>query len=376
MRLTTAGSAALALTLAVMFVGGVGLQQSATAVEAAAAVDPRAIAERIAVLLQTEYMDAETGKAYAARLREQAAHGAYDGLVGAALAERLTLDLLAVKDDRHLRVRLGAPMMHRMSGPAPTGGPRQPPGDAAPPTIETAGWITPAIAFIRFNEFPRDPAGIEAVRAFLREHAAATTLIFDLRTNHGGGPDLLDALFPILFPKPMRLASAEARRGMESVALTGPNLRAVEGAPSNVKEYWVTPEAAGPLQRVKVLVLTSPATASAAEVFSAAMKWSGRGTLIGGQTAGANHFGTLEMLDGGLTLFLPVGRMFNPADGKDWEGVGIAPDIAVAPEQALTVALVRAGVPEAEAARLSNQYRPTLPMTRRAAPGTTGSASP
>jgi len=68
--------------------------------------------------------------------------------------------------------------------------------------------------------------------------------------------------------------------------------------------------------------------------------------------------------------------MFNPADGKDWEGVGIAPDIAVAPEQALTVALVRAGVPEAEAARLSNQYRPTLPMTRRAAPGTTGSASP
>lgn len=373
MRWTTAGRVALAL--AMTFVGGVRLQPSAAAVQAPA-VDPRAVAERIAVLLQAEYMDAETGKAYAARLRAQAAHGAYDGLAGAALAEKLTRDLLAVKDDRHLRVRLGAPMLHRMSSPPPTGGPGQPSGDAAPPAIETAGWIAPGIAFIRFNEFPHDPAAIAAVRAFLRGHADAATVIFDLRTNHGGGPDLLDALFPMLFAKPTRLAGAEARLGMESVAMAGPNLRTVEGAAGNVKEYWVTPEAAGPLQQVKVVVLTSPATASAAEMFSAAMKWSGRGTLIGGQTAGANHFGTLEMLDGGLTLFIPVGRMFNPADGKDWEGVGIAPDVAVAPEQALSVALVRAGVPEAEAARLSDRYRPTLPMTRRAAPGTPGSAGP
>jgi hypothetical protein len=96
---------------------------------------------------------------------------------------------------------------------------------------------------------------------------------------------------------------------------------------------------------------------------------SGRATLVGGPTAGANHFGSMEPLGGGLSLFVPVGRTFNPANGKDWEGTGVAPDIIVEPEQALTVALVRAGLPAARAASLADQYRPNLPMTRPPAVG-------
>jgi C-terminal processing protease CtpA/Prc len=113
-----------------------------------------------------------------------------------------------------------------------------------------------------------------------------------------------------------------------------------------------------------VFVLTSPATGSAGEQFAAALKWTGRATLIGAPTAGANHFGSAEPVGGGLTLFVPVGRTFNPADGKDWEGTGISPDIVVAPEEALAVALVRAGLPEAKAESLAEQHRPRLPMTK------------
>lgn len=355
-------------------------QAPAAAGQTVTAVKPRAVADRVAALLEADYLDAETGQAYAARVREQAARGAYDGLVGAALADRLTLDLLAVKDDRHLRVRFGAPMMRMMSGPIGPGGPgpgrdtNAPPSTGRPPApmapaIEQAGWIAPGIAYIRFNEFPPEAAVTEATRAFLRDHANAATLIFDLRTNRGGGPAQMDVIFPMLFSKPTRLVDMATRSGNERLGPGGPNLRPAGDGRSFVKEYWVTPSAESSLRQSRVFVLISPATGSAGEMFAAALKWSGRATLIGAPTAGANHFVSMQPLDGGLTLFVPVGRTFNPADGKDWEGDGVAPDIAVAPEQALTTALVRAGLPEAQAASFAEQYRPSLPMTRPPAIG-------
>jgi hypothetical protein len=341
------------------------------------AAEVRAIAERIAGLLEADYLYPETGKAYATRVRKQAASGAYDKLNGRALADVLTLDLLAVQDDSHLRVRFGARMMtppmvgpdgsggHSTTGPMPapsaSSGPR--PTSAA---MEQAGWIAPGIAYVRFNEFPPDPAVTENVRSFLRDHASATTLIFDLRTNRGGGPAQMDVIFPLLFDKPTRLCGMATRAGVERFGpIAGPNMRKVEGEPGFVTtEYWVTPGAASPLQQVRVVVLTSPATGSAGEQFAAALKWTGRATLIGAPTAGANHFGSMEPVGGGLSLFVPVGRTFNLADGKDWEGTGISPDIVVVPEEALAVALVRAGLLEAKAALLAEQHRPRLPMTK------------
>lgn len=363
------------LLLAVSSAAGAQTPELAPAGPTEPAVKPRAVAEQVAALLEADYLYAETGKVYAARMREQAARGAYDGLAGAALADSLTLDLLAVKDDKHLRVRSGAPMMRMMPGPGggsgspgpgpvrETGSPQAALRTRAAPAIEQAGWIAPGIAYIRFNEFPPDPAVTEAARAFLGDHANATTLIFDLRTNRGGGPAQMDVIFPMLFSKPTRLVGMATRSRKEGLAPAGPNLRNVENEPG-VKEYWVTPDSASPLQQARVFVLTSPATGSAGEMFAAALKWSGRATLVGGPTAGANHFGSMESLGGGLTLFVPVGRTFNPADGKDWEGAGVAPDIAVEPEQALTVALVRAGLPAERAASLADHYRPNLPMTR------------
>lgn len=328
----------------------------------------RAIAERIAALLETNYLYPDTGRAYAATMRERAAAGAYDGLAGRALADRLTLDLLAVRDDAHLRVRFGAPPMQPMPGgppPARVAGPPMGPLGARPPAIEQAGWIAPGIAFIRFNEFPPDPAVTDAVRAFLHAHANAKTLIFDLRTHRGGGPAQMDAIFPTLFATPVRLAALATREGVDAIGPGGPAMRVVKGAPGFVtREHWAIPAGATPLQKARVFVLTSAATGSAGEHFAAALKWTSRATLIGTATAGANHFGSIEPLGGGLTLFVPVGRTFNPADGKDWEGSGIAPDIAVPADQALAVALIHAGLADAEATAISARYRPSLPMER------------
>jgi C-terminal processing protease CtpA/Prc len=91
--------------------------------------------------------------------------------------------------------------------------------------------------------------------------------------------------------------------------------------------------------------------------------------VIGRATAGANHFGGDQDLGGGYSVFLPVGRSYDPKTGKDWEGVGILPDIYVAPEQALVIALNQAGLPSIEAEQLSAKLAPSMPMIERRSGG-------
>ena len=61
---------------------------------------------------------------------------------------------------------------------------------------------------------------------------------------------------------------------------------------------------------------------------------------------------------------MPVGRTYDIKTGKDWEGDGIAPDIAVDPKQALVVALEKAGLSHEEAVRLDAQEVPAEPVHR------------
>ncbi|KRA20730.1 S41 family peptidase [Lysobacter sp. Root604] len=89
--------------------------------------------------------------------------------------------------------------------------------------------------------------------------------------------------------------------------------------------------------------LTSKRTRSAGEHFALALQRTHRGTLIGERTAGANHFGGIEPIGAGLAAFIPVGRTYDPDTGKDWEGVGIVPDIEVPADEALAKALTLAG---------------------------------
>lgn len=45
------------------------------------------------------------------------------------------------------------------------------------------------------------------------------------------------------------------------------------------------------------------------------------------------------MVGEAFEIFVPVGRAINPISKDNWEGTGIAPDIAVPADEALTVAL-------------------------------------
>ncbi len=93
---------------------------------------------------------------------------------------------------------------------------------------------------------------------------------------------------------------------------------------------------------VPLFVLISQATGSAAEEFSFVLKNRGRATLVGRRTAGAGHMVAQAPVGHGFTVSVSITFVSDPVTGAEWEQIGVQPDLAVAPEQALTAAHVAA----------------------------------
>jgi C-terminal processing protease CtpA/Prc len=293
------------------------------------------------------------------------------------LAAALTRDVQAVHRDGHLKiyaqsVATGAQPQMMMVSPQAQ---QRPAGTATPgqgKPIEEARWLAPGIAYIRFTIFPLDAAVTAAAEKFMKDHADASTVIFDMRTNKGGGMAQSAVMLPYLFDEETVFVAQDTRASVAR-AMGGsfpPWMRAGSSSKEGIAttEIFVRPH---PSERrlfdAKVYVLTSGFTASAAEAFAFGLKTTGRATLIGQNTTGGGHFAPPgQRVNEMFAAFVPVGRAYDPRTGKGWERTGVAPDIIVPAEQALVEALVRSGVARTEAERLSASVRPSGPMNRPA----------
>lgn len=91
---------------------------------------------------------------------------------------------------------------------------------------------------------------------------------------------------------------------------------------------------------VPLVVLVDGGTASAAEVVAGALQDRGRAVLVGSRTYGKGSVQEPRPLPGGASLALTVARWTTPA-GRSLEGVGLVPDIEVAPAAPAEVAARR-----------------------------------
>lgn len=322
----------------------------------------REVAAKLADQLVNLFVFHDQAEAYAAMLRKNAASGRYDSGTRGELAKRMTDDLQAVHKDGHLHVMLAPPA--EKAGGATGGHSGPPPG--LPPLIQSAKAIAPGIGYIRFTAFFGTDEEKAAVAKWLAENSKDKVLIFDLRNHHGGGLAEQDEIFSYLFAKKTPLVKMAVSKDVyeHRGSPLEPSATLVFAADGDkmVATHSAIPGAATPLRNAKVYLLVSNRTASAAEHFSLAMKSTGRATLIGEATAGANHFGGGIPLNEHFAVWMPVGRTYDIKTGKDWEGAGIAPDIEVDPKQALVVALEKAGLSHAEAIKLDAQEVPAEPV--------------
>lgn len=146
----------------------------------------------------------------------------------------------------------------------------------------------------------------------------AGAVIIDLRRNGGGSPAMIQLISSYFLRDTTHLNSFENRG--EDV----------------LKQFWSLPYVPGKsMFDTDLYILTSPRTFSAAEEFTYNMKNLKRATLVGETTGGGAHPGGTQIVNDDFLIWVPTGRAVNPITKTNWEGTGIAPDIAVAQDKAL-----------------------------------------
>ena len=301
---------------------GIAAQQAPPALDAATR---QQVIDGAIEHMQRAYIFEEVAAKMAAALRAHVKAGAYDTITsGADFASVLTKHLQEVSKDKHLRL---------VYNPAGIAG-AQPPTTDEERTRRAAAErrgnyglhrverLDGNVGYIELRGFSGSQEAGTAVAAAMNLLANTDALIFDLRRNGGGSPVTIGFISSYLFDSRVHLNDFYVREtGRRQSFHTS---ETVEG-----RRYG---------QSKPVYVLTSNRTFSAAEEFTYNLKHLKRAVIVGETTGGGAHPGGVRRITDQFGIWLPTGRAINPITGTNWEGVGIAPDIAVDPAEALRAA--------------------------------------
>lgn len=278
--------------------------------------------------INSAYVFPDVAKRMEQHVRALIAKGDYDNVTSArAFADKLTADLQSVSKDKHLRVRFSyepLPVRSRNDQPSEEEeAQRLRFMERVNYGFEKVQRLDGNIGYIEFRGFMGPELGAETVAAAMNFVANTDALIFDLRRNGGGDPEMVAVICSYLF-------------GEDKVHLNDLYWR--EG--DRTVEFWTMPE------RVKgkrylgkdVYVLTSNRTFSGAEEFSYNLKNLKRAKIVGETTGGGAHPGGTFRLSDHFSAFISTGRAISPITKTNWEGTGVIPDVAVPKDIALETA--------------------------------------
>jgi C-terminal processing protease CtpA/Prc len=174
------------------------------------------------------------------------------------------------------------------------------------------------IGYLKLNSFP-DPAVCRAtMMTAMASLNHVDAIIFDLRDNHGGEPEMVALMAAYLFDHPEYWYNPRENTTQES---------------------WTrSPVPGSRLGDKPVYVLMSARTFSGAEQFCYDLKMLKRATLVGETTGGAAHSGVFHRIDDHFGIGIPETRPINPFGKADWAETGVEPDVKMKAANALEAA--------------------------------------
>jgi retinol-binding protein 3 len=253
----------------------------------------------------------------------QGRYGGHDTLE--SLAQELTRALFAMTQDRHLAV---AVVEGRSAAPASTvsdGETREMRARRANFGVQRVEVLAGNVGYLNLTWFYRLEEAREAISSAMQLLRSADALILDMRENGGGSPDTVALLASYLF-------DAHGLDLFEIVSRSGSGDRYTTLEPAVPERNGGRP----------VYVLTSTRTFSAGEGLAFILQERRRAEVIGEPTPGAANPGRPYPVHPRLEVTVPNAYVRTAMTGRNWEGVGVVPDLAVPARDALRSAHIRA----------------------------------
>lgn len=286
----------------------------------------------VAKLLKENYVFPKEGKEISDLLLNNLKKGVYqDILKPEQFSKKLTEDIQSINQDKHLRIKFDPERVAREKQVHSKQDSidferemnmRDKQGNFGFRKVEI---LKGNVGYLDLRGFQSIAYGREAAEASMQFLSNTDAIIFDLRQNGGGNPDMIQLLSTYLFDKPTHLNNFYWRSGDKHL------------------ESWTFEEVKGSrMTDTDVYVLTSSSTFSAAEEFSYNLQQLKRATIIGETTKGGAHPGGVFIATDRFTVWIAVGRAINPISKTNWEGVGVVPHMKVEADKALEFAHMEA----------------------------------
>lgn len=283
----------------------------------------KAIVDTVCDKMNRAYVYEDKGKQISDYLQIQLRVGIYYNYTEPEkLATKLTNDMRRICYDGHLAVRTDATapagaLTAISSQPAPA-----PLSKEENFNFKNIDILPGNIGYFRLDGFTSNRDVWPVLEHALHFLERSQALIFDLRYNSGGSGGMVNLIECYLFNKKTEMNGLITRSGKDTTH--------IEADPADVKNFTLN---------MPIYILTSHKTFSAAEDFSYGMQSAHRAEIVGETTGGGAHPVQTSPIGYGLILRVPFMRSFNPYTHKDWEGVGVIPDIRSPADSALVFAL-------------------------------------
>jgi len=271
--------------------------------------------------LKEHYVYPDVAQKMADALLTHEKSGDDDGeMDGGTFAALLTRQMREVSPDRHLLlVYSQTALPQNPTGPTPENLARYREAmEAENCTFEKVEILPGNIGYLKLNSFPEVSVCRATATAAMASLNQADAIIFDLRGNGGGEPEMVALIASYLFDHPEYWYNPRENTTQHS---------------------WTrSPVPGNRLADKPVYVLTSARTFSGAEQFCYDLKMLKRATLVGETTGGAAHSGVFHRIDDHFGMGIPETKPINPFGKPDWAETGVEPDIKVKAADALETA--------------------------------------
>ncbi|KAB2880248.1 S41 family peptidase [bacterium] len=284
------------------------------------ASDKRVVINTIVSLLKENYVFEEKADAVEKELNMKFTTNQYDRHETInSFGDQLNMDLSNILNDKHVQIYFSPKIVRRLRNES-KGNKDQAPDEPFVAMLKNENFrmrkveiLHGNIGYFKIDNFVELKYCKETLTGAMNFISNSSAIVLDLSDCGGGPSETMDFILSYFLPESTKIGELKFRKNNE------------------VKEYYTVKDPSiKKLTDMPLYILVSNNTASAAEGLAACLQEYKRAVVIGGQTKGLGNPGELFVINDVLYMFITTAVSGTAISGKNFNGIGVTPDINAA----------------------------------------------